>query len=507
MKNKRSLWISLLSVIAIAVIALAATLASGWSPKLGLDLDGGLSVVYQTHTPVNQAQLDTIVTILNNRVSAGGASGATVASQGKNQISVQIPGERNTQQILATLGNTAQLLFRPALCYAPPFSVAKGKVPSTGPLPTCSSSTQLTAANLQVTPNSSNVNGYTSNTNIAADPAFATYKSTSPLNDNKNDSVLLPGTSAEGSGRYVLAPAQLTGTAVKSASAQLNNGQWTVNLVLTGPGSTAWDTLAKQQFHAIIAIDLDGQVISAPITQPTQSTFTPFNGQVQISGSFTEDQAKTLATEFTYGALPVKLDRLTVQTVSPTLGKASLHAGLIAGLAGLLLVLLYVVFYYRLLGVVVVAGLAVTGALLWAIISILGQSFNITIDLAGVIGIIVSIGITVDSYIVYFERLKDEARSGRTVRSSVDKGFASAFRTVLAADAVSFLGAVVLYEFSIGPVQGFALFLGISTLLDVFVTYFFTRPFVILLGRSRSGSEVRGMSVASGLGVTAGVAP
>ena len=169
--------------------------------------------------------------------------------------------------------------------------------------------------------------------------------------------------------------------------------------------------------------------------------------------------------------------------------------------------LLYVIFYYRLLGMVVVAGLAVTGALLWSIISIMGESFNTTIDLAGVIGIIVSIGITVDSYIVYFERLKDEARSGRTVRSSVDRGFASAFRTVLAADAVSLLGAVVLYLFSIGPVQGFALFLGISTLLDVFVTYFFTRPFVILLGRSRSGAEVRGMSVASGLGVPAVVTP
>ena len=156
---------------------------------------------------------------------------------------------------------------------------------------------------------------------------------------------------------------------------------------------------------------------------------------------------------------------------------------------------------------VVVAGLAVTGALLWTIISFLGESLNTTIDLAGVIGIIVSIGITVDSYIVYFERLKDEARSGRTVRSSVDRGFASAFRTVLAADAVSLLGAVVLYKFSIGTVKGFALFLGISTLFDVFVTYFFTRPFVILLGRSRSGAEVRGMSVASGLGVTAGADP
>jgi preprotein translocase subunit SecD len=499
MKNRRSLWISLLAVIAIAVIALSAVLAAGWSPKLGLDLDGGLAVTYQTARPVNQAQLDTIVTILGDRVNAG-TSGATVASQGTNQIAVSIPGEKNVQAVLNTLGNTAELLFRPALCYAPPLTVAKGKKPTTGPLPSCSSTTALTKANLQVTPDSSNVNGYTSNTNISEDPTFATYKSTPATKDAKDDTVLLPGTAAEGSERYVLGPAQLTGTAVKSASAQLNNGQWAVNLVLTGAGSTAWDTLAQQQFHAIIAIDLDGQVISAPITQPTQASFTPFNGQVQISGSFTEDQAKTLATEFTYGALPVRLNRLTVQTVSPSLGKSSLTAGLISGLVGLALVLLYIIFYYRLLGLVVVAGLIVTAALLWAIIAMLGETANVTIDLAGVIGVIVSIGITVDSYIVYFERLKDEARAGRTIRSSVDKGFASAFRTVLAADAVSFLGAIVLYKLSTGDVQGFALFLGISTVLDVVVTYFFTRPLVILLGQRRGANETGAMSMAHGLG-------
>jgi preprotein translocase subunit SecD len=297
----------------------------------------------------------------------------------------------------------------------------------------------------------------------------------------------------------------MTGSAIKSANAQVVNGQWVVNLNLTGTGATQWDTFAGEQFHAIIAMDLDGQVISAPITQPSQQTFTPFNGQVQISGNFTEDTAKTLATELTFGSLPVKLDRLNVQTISPTLGKASLQAGLAAGLAGLLLVLLYIVFYYRLLGLVVLAGLGVTAALLWSIIAIMGQAFNTTIDLAGVIGVIVSIGITVDSYIVYFERLKDEARAGRTIRSSVDRGFQSAWRTVLAADAVSLLGAVVLYYLSVGAVQGFALFLGISTLLDVFVTYFFTRPFVILLGRRSSPEESRAMSVASGLGVPARV--
>ncbi len=501
-KQDRPLWTSLLVVVGIAVGLLAVSLGSGWSPKLGLDLDGGLSVVYQTHTPVTSSALNTIVSILNDRVNAG-TTGATVQSQGKNQILVSIPGEKNSQTVLATLGNTAQLFFRPALCNAEPYTVKKGQAPSTGPLPTCSPTSALTSANLHVTPDSNAPGGFTS-ANPPVDTQFTTYPSTSPLHDEKNATVILPASSSSGvkGVRYVLGPAQMTGTAIKNANAQLTQaGQWVVNLNLTGPGGTQWDTLAMQQFHAIIGLDLDGQVISAPVTLGGQQTFTSFGGQVQISGSFTEDQAKTLATELTYGSLPVKLDRLNVQTVSPTLGKASLQAGLAAGLAGLLVVLLYIIFYYRLLGLVVLAGLAVTGAMLWSIIAILGQTLNTTIDLAGVIGVIVSVGITVDSYIVYFERLKDEARSGRTIRSSVDRGFQSAWRTVLAADAVSLLGAVVLYYLSVGAVQGFALFLGISTILDVFVTYFFTRPFVILLGRRSDPTEARAMSVASGLGV------
>jgi preprotein translocase subunit SecD len=505
MKNKRALWASLISIVLIAAIALGATLAAGWSPKLGLDLEGGLSVVYKTHTPVTSDQLNTVVSILNSRVAAGGTSGASVGSQGKNEVVVSIPGEKNTQKVLSTLGNTAQLFFRPALCYAPPYTPAKGSTPPTGPLPTCAASAQLTQANLAVKPDSSNVNGYTSNANsIQADPQFAAYPSTSATSDDKNATVLLPGASAsQGSIRYVLGPAALTGTAVHSASAQLVNNQWAVSIVLTSAGGTAWDTLSQQQFHAIIGIDLDGQVISAPITQPSQATFTSFNGQVQISGSFTQSQAQTLATELNFGSLPVKLDRINVQTVSPTLGKASLQAGLISGLAGLGLVMLYMLLYYRLLGAVVVSGLLVTAGLLWAIIAFMGQQLSTTIDLAGIIGVIVSVGITVDSYIVYFERLKDETRSGRTVRTSVDKGFKSAFRTVLAADAVSLMGAIVLYEVSIGQVQGFALFLGISTLLDIFVTYFFTKPFVILLGRSRGMAEAGRVGVAAGLGVLA----
>ncbi|MGH9079841.1 MAG: protein translocase subunit SecD, partial [Acidimicrobiales bacterium] len=446
----------------------------------------------------NSSELDTIVTILNNRVNTG-TTGATVDTQGKNQISVSIPGARNSQQILATLGNTGQLFFRPALCYAPLLSVPKGQSPNAGPLPTtCAATSQLTAANLRV-----NTSSGQATASPPPDPQFAPYPTTTSGNDAEHDVVMVKGTgAAAANGRYVLGPAALSGTGVHTATAQLQNGQWVVNMQLNSQGRSAWDTLATQQFHAIIAIDLDGQVISAPITLPSQASFTSFNGQVQISGNFSEDEAKTLAADLNFGALPVKLDRLTVQTVSPTLGKASLQAGLLSGLAGLALVMLYMIFYYRLLGVVVVAGLAVTGAALWTIIAIMGQALGTTIDLAGIIGIIVSVGITVDSYIVYFERLKDEARSGRTIRSSVDKGFASAFRTVLAADAVSLLGAAILYFISVGPVKGFALFLGISTILDVVLTYTFTRPFVILLGQRRGGHEERAMSMASGLGVS-----
>ncbi|MDA8342882.1 MAG: protein translocase subunit SecD [Actinomycetota bacterium] len=501
MKNKRRLWASLLTVVVIGAVWLGATLAAGWSPKLGLDLDGGLSVVYKTVKPVSSTDLATAAQILNDRVTGNGASGATVATQGGNEISVSIPGEKNPQKILNGLGNTAQLFIRPALCFAPAAKAAKGGTLQPAPYPACSTGTQLTSTALAVNTTSGLPTG-----NVPADSALATYASTSSGADRAQNTVLLPGSTGSGlTGRVLLGPAQLSGTDVHSASAQFNsaNNTWGVQLNLTGAGATKWDTLAQQQFHAYVAFDLDAQIISMPLTLPNSASFSSFGGTVLISGGFTQAQAQQLANQLTYGALPVALQRITVQTVSPTLGKASLQAGLVAGIAGLLVVMLYMLLYYRLLGAVVISGLALTGALLWSIIALLGQTSGTTLDLAGIIGIIVSIGITVDSYIVYFERLKDETRSGRTVRTSVDRGFASAFRTVLAADAVSFLGAAILYFISIGPVRGFALFLGISTLLDVAVTYFFTRPFVVLLGRHGGATEARRLGVARGLGLEA----
>jgi preprotein translocase subunit SecD len=302
--------------------------------------------------------------------------------------------------------------------------------------------------------------------------------------------------------RYLEGPAEIRGTAVKTAQAQLSQtGQWVVNMTLTSAGSNEWNTMTTRYFHEIIGVELDGVVQSAPITQPQQTTWSSFDGQVEISGSFTQASAQSLALALQFGELPVRLKELTTQTVTPTLGKSALHAGLGAGVVGLGLVLLYGLFYYRALGAVVISGLALTAAALWAIISALGHtSFSPSFDLAGITGLIVSIGITVDSYIVYFERLKDETRAGRSIRTSVDRGFKSAWRTVWAADFVSLLAAIVLYVVAVGDVKGFAFFLGLSTIMDMAVTWFYTRPLVILLGRSDRLNHPGRFSIARGLG-------
>ncbi len=488
--SRRSLMVSLVLTVVISFGALLATVLAGWSPKLGLDLAGGLSVVYKPATATSTANMNEVVSILNNRVNGLGVSGAQVNLQGHDVV-VSVPGVSDARSVLKTVGQTAQLLFRPVLCETGP-AVKGAKV--TTQVPPCGSQYLMSATNLAV--NSST--GQPTN-NIGLDPAYAKIASTSPARDNPKATVVLPalGTSQI---RYVLGPAELTGTAVKTALAQQNQvGAWVVNYSLTSAGSPAWDRVAQANFHAQLAIELDGVVQSAPLIQPDQATFTSFNGQGEISGSFTESSAKNLALAMQFGALPVRLEPLTTTTVSPTLGHSALVAGLGAGLVGLLLVLLYTIAYYRLLGLVIVVGLAVAASLLWAIISALGHTaLAPSFELSGVTGLIVSIGINVDSYIVYFERLKDEARSGRSIRTSVDRGFKSAWRTVLAADTVSLLAAVLLYLIAVGSVRGFAFFLGLSTLMDIVITWYFTRPLVILLGR-RSADEGSAISMAAGL--------
>ena len=509
-RQRRNLLVSVIVVVAIALGSFAAVLGARWSPRLGLDLAGGVAVVYTAEGQhVSQADLDETVNILNLRVNGLGVSGAQVQTTGKNQISVSIPGVTNAQQVLNEIGQTARMYFRPVLCFAYPQPVPKASKTKVLPrgietIPACASNYQLTQANLGVTPNNS-AQGYASN-NVPPDPQFTSYPSTSVLKpDYESSTVLLPGLAASGAGgeRYVLGPSEMTGHAIGSATATQNQtGQWVVDYSLNGAANSAlWDKVAQANFHQLLGIELDGVVYSAPIIQPSQSSFTSFDGRGEISGSLTQQDAQNLAQAMNYGALPVTLRAATSETVSATLGHSALVAGLGAGIAGLVLVLLYVLLYYRALGLVVISGLVLTAMVLWAIISALGHtSVAPSFDLAGITGLIVSIGITVDSYIVYFERLKDETRSGRSVRTSVDRGFKSAWRTVWAADFVSLLAAIVLYLVAVGNVKGFAFFLGLSTILDMAFTWFYTRPLVILLGQSERLQGAGAFSIATGLG-------
>lgn len=297
--------------------------------------------------------------------------------------------------------------------------------------------------------------------------------------------------------RYLLGPAELTGRAVDTARAQAPQGlagDWEVIVDFTSEGSQAWAELTTRLVNQQIAIVLDGVVQSAPTVQEAIT-----GGTARITGQFSEREAKDLALVLRFGALPVELVPQEVRRVSATLGTDSLEAGITAGAVGVVLVLFYILFYYRALGLVVVIGLGVWGALQWSVISLLGATGNLALTLAGAVGIIVSVGVTVDSYIVYFERLKDEIRSGKTIRSSVDRGFASAFRTIRTADISSLIGAALLYFLTVGPVRGFAFFLGLATVLDLVVAWFFTRPMVGLLARSRLFTEARWVGVARGL--------
>ncbi|MFP5319343.1 MAG: protein translocase subunit SecD [Acidimicrobiia bacterium] len=477
---RRGLVISLVTVLVLVGGAFTATLVSGNSPQLGLDLQGGISVVLQPRTDVPSAVLDQAIEIIRSRVDALGVAEPEISRQGENVI-VQLPGVRNRERALELIGTTAQLYFRPVLQQLP---ASESATATTTTAPTTSTTVEATDTTAAAT------------TTTTA-PVDVT-RTTPPEENSPEKTVVLPEKQGDTVvARYLLGPAEVNGQALSGAQATIEptTGVWRVEFSLTGEGTRQWNEMAaKVGQGGQIAIDLDGVVRSAPSLQTTS-----FPGEGQITGNFTEREAKDLALVLRYGALPVQLDRQTVQTVSASLGKDSLRAGIGAGLVGLALVVLYMVVYYRALGLVVLLGLIVTGALMYSLVTLLGQTSGLALTLAGATGIIVSVGVTVDSYVVYFERLKDEIRSGKTVRSSVDRSFKRAYRTILAADAASLIGAIVLYVLSVGSVRGFAFFLGLSVLLDVFIAYFFTRPMVVLLGQRRTFTEARWLGVARGL--------
>jgi preprotein translocase subunit SecD len=491
--------IFLVVTLVLVVGTFLATLAGNHEPVLGLDLQGGLSVVLSPVGKFDPDTLDVAIDIIRNRVDTFGTLEPEITRQGSD-IVIDLPGVKDRDKAIALVGKTAELRFRPVITELPS-DAAQAKAAATTTTTTPGATTSTT------TPPATDAEAKAAvascdETKVAA---LTTIPTTSRADDKRNVCVVLPNKpGTKTAPRFYLGKAAITGKeAVSTAKPEFVSGQgWTVKMDLTGKGSAKWDALAQQQFHKQVAIVLDGQVQSAPTIQPNDPTFTSFGGTAVISGNFTQDEADNLAKLIKFGALPVTLKQVNVENVSPSLGNDQLHAGIMAGIIGLALVAIYMLVFYRLLGLVVIAGIVLSGMALYSLVAwILPDIFGITIvlSLAGVTGIIVSVGITVDSYIVYFERMKDELRAGATVRSSVDRSFTRSFRTIVAADLVSLLGALVLYVLAIGSVRGFALFLMISTILDLFVAYFFMHPVVSLMARRSALVRMPGVGMAAGL--------
>lgn len=505
------------SVVSIVVVmlatlgAMAGVVLTDTTPQLGLDLQGGLSVVLAP-TDASQAEgdlgdrLDKAVDIVRNRVDALGVAEPEIGRQG-DTIVVDLPGVEEQGRARDLIGRTAELQFRPVINAVPVDAGGDPTlVPPQGGVPTTEEGGGAgggadTETNGRVAPRvrgQADETTTTTTTEGAGEPTTTTVPPEQVEAGQEFDAdEPITAVGREGELIYQLAPAQVTGDAVSDAQARFQTGEWVVNVDFTGEGSQQFDAMAAQTVGQQVAIVLDGVVQSAPVIQQAN-----FGGTAQISGTFSEGEAKDLALVLRFGALPVELEQISAQEVSASLGRDQLAAGIFAGAIGLGIVAIYMILYYRILGFVVWLSLAVTGAAVYAIVSWLGGAISLTLTLAGVVGLIVAIGVAVDSNIVYFERLKEELRTGRTVRSATDRSFKKAFRTIVTADVVTLLGAGLLWLIAIGSVRGFAFYLGLVTALDLVVSYFFMHHLVVVIGRNRWLTESRWLGVRQLAGAT-----
>lgn len=551
--------LAVLSALVFAAIWFAApdrvgdnqlSAAQKYQPRLGLDLEGGTSVILTPRVPkgeegsVTREALDQAVSIIRNRVDSFGVAESETTTAGKN-IVISIPGKQD-DSILATVQQTAELRFRPVL-----LSAAGVPTPTASPTPAPSPSGSGTASPSPSPPGvstpSSSPSTSTQNRVLPKGLRAAASASPSPSASTPPSGDATPAPSAtppapntapgdpalsaalqqrfaeldctdpeavrqalrqepgaddpgnplatcdeDGAEKLLLGPAEVLGTDVDTATASLQTnsqgtatGGWVVQLDFTSDGKKKFGNITRRLFAETgdrnrFAIVLDGLVVSAPTTNAVIT-----NGQAEISGDFTQADATELANVLKYGALPLTFDPGEVQEISATLGGDQLSAGLAAGLIGLLLVVIYSLLYYRGLGLVTIASLVVAATITYGMVVLLGWQLGFRLSLAGIAGLIVAIGITADSFVVYFERIRDEVRDGRPLRVAVETGWHRARRTILAADFVSFLAAVVLYLLSVGGVRGFAFTLGLTTLIDVAVVFLFTKPLVSLLARTK----------------------
>ncbi len=474
---------SLVAIVLVAAVVLLYTLVAGNKPLLGLDLQGGVSVVLKPVQEVDNETIDQAIAIIRQRIDAIGVAEPEITRQGSN-ILIQIPGVKDKERALELVGQTAELQFRPVLANVP-VDPQEATTTTSGD-PTATTTTVPSEASIPTTTidPTKTVGGLSLDVCVSGLSAEEINASGQAILPQCDDGLLI--------GSYAVGSVSLTGSALETARANLSdNGQWVVapNFKSGADGIGGFNAVAGQCFSKAstcptgqLAIVLDGRVLSAPSIN-SQSFKAD---QIEISGSFTERTAKDLATALKYGALPVEFEQQQAQVVSATLGKDALHAGLIAGLVGLIAVSIYMMAFYRVLGLFAVLKLGIEAALLWSIISWLGASNGLALTLAGITGIIVSIGVSLDSNVVYYEHLKEDINHGRSIRSSTDKSFVSAFSTIVKADVASLIGAALLWWLTVGPVRGFAFYLGLSTALDLLTSWAYMRPAVKLATRSKA---------------------
>ncbi|GEL19060.1 protein translocase subunit SecD [Pseudonocardia asaccharolytica] len=549
-------WRYLTAFVGIVVVLYALVFFTGDgrpAPKLGIDLEGGTRVTLSARTETGAVpprdQLLQAQQIIEQRVNGLGVSGAEVVLDGSN-LTITVPGAQGDDA--RSLGQTAQLRFREVIGGPFPATLPEqpgatppgteegvpGENPGTAPQPpnpqppapqpqgAGDSSGAIAPVAYsrplqQPTPPPTPPPAPDGSANPApADPelaaAIATARETrqstdpavqeqalvaldcsakDPLRGYDDPAKPLVACNQEGTEKYLLGPAFLEGTQIESATAGVNpNGPgYVVSLTFKSEGAAIWGDYTSKNVGKNAAFVLDGEVVSAPTINSA------IYGPTEISGQFTQQEAQDLAAALRYGSLPLSFEASEAETVSATLGLASLEAGLLAGMVGLAMVFLYCLFYYRILGVLTILSLVLSGVVVYAVLVLLGRWIGFTLDLAGVAGFIVAIGITADSFVIFFERLKDEMREGRTFRSAVPRGWVRARRTILTADAVSFLAAAVLYILAVGQVKGFAFTLGMSTVLDLVVVFLVTHPLVAMASHSRIFSS----PTLSGLGAVA----
>ncbi|HEU0205251.1 MAG TPA: protein translocase subunit SecD [Pseudolysinimonas sp.] len=505
-KAVRSLAWLLAIVVILGALLGAGKLFWGWGlkPQLGLDLRGGTEITLTPTLAKGQAvtpdELNQAVSIIRERVDAAGVAEAEISTQGKNNIVVPLPGTPD-QATLARIKASAKLDFRPVIC------ATSAQTPSAACTPTSASASPSPSPSLSDTPATTPKNG--------SDEAWVTpalldkYSHFDCSTLTSVDTNLAPADKPlitceqNGSVIYILGPIEVAGATISDATAGtvtssqgVNTGTWAVNLVFNAKGTADFSKIsnrlvALQPPRNQFAIVLDGKVISAPTMQAAIS-----DGKAQITGNFTQTTATTLADQLKFGALPIGFEVQSSDTIAPTLGVSQLQNGLIAGGIGLLLVVIYSLFQYRLLGLVTITSLIVAAILTYEVVDFLSWQNGYRLSLAGVAGLIVAIGFTADSFIVYFERIRDELRDGRALPGAVEAGWKRALRTIYAAKSVNLLSAIVLFIVAVSNVKGFALTLGVTTIIDVLIVVLFTHPILQLIATTRffsSGHPLSGL--------------